>query len=76
MKFIQLSRLKRASFQLAFEPDLKIIEIALQAGFDSPEAFTRAFKRSFDQTPRALEINQTGNLGTRSLFYDSKSELK
>lgn len=54
MKFIQLSRLKRASFQLAFEPDLKIIEIALQAGFDSPEAFTRAFKRSFDQTPRAF----------------------
>ena len=54
MKFIQLSRLKRASFQLAFEPELKIIDIALRAGFDSPEAFSRAFKRVFDQTPTAF----------------------
>lgn len=56
MKFIQLSRLKRASFQLAFSVDIKIIDIALQAGFDSPEAFSRAFKRSFDQTPSAFRV--------------------
>ncbi len=54
MKFIQLCRLKRASFQLAFSTDTKIIDIALQSGFDSPEAFSRAFKRSFDQTPSAF----------------------
>ncbi|ENW80775.1 hypothetical protein F909_02063 [Acinetobacter sp. ANC 3929] len=54
MKFIQLSRLKRASFQLAFSADIKIIDIALQSGFESPEAFSRAFKRSFDQTPSAF----------------------
>lgn len=50
-KFILLARLKRASFRLAFEQQLRIIDIALEAGFDSPEAFSRAFKRTFDQSP-------------------------
>ncbi len=50
-KFIQLSRLKRASFRLAFEDDKRVIDIALEAGFESPEAFSRAFKRTFDQSP-------------------------
>lgn len=50
MKYTQMLRLKRASFQLVFKPEVKVIEIALDAGFDSPEAFARAFKRSFDQT--------------------------
>jgi AraC family transcriptional regulator len=50
-RFIQLARLKRASFQLAFEKDKRIIDIALEAGFESPEAFARAFKRNFDQSP-------------------------
>jgi len=51
MKFIQLARLKRASFKLVFEKDKRIIEIALAAGFESPEAFARAFKRTFNQSP-------------------------
>ena len=51
MKFIQLSRLKRASYRLAFEEGKRVIDIALEAGFESPEAFSRAFKRTFDQSP-------------------------
>ena len=50
-RFIQLARLKRASFRLAFEPEKRVIDIALEAGFESPEAFSRAFKRTFDQSP-------------------------
>lgn len=50
-KYIQLARLRRASFRLAFESDKRVIEIALEAQFDSPEAFSRAFKREFNQTP-------------------------
>lgn len=77
MKFIQLSRLKRASFQMAFEPDLKIIDIGLQAGFDSPEAFTRAFKRSFDQTPRAFRDKPDWeSWHQKFIFTLPKSELK
>lgn len=51
MKFIHVSRLKRASFRLVFKPELKIIDIAFEAGFDSAEAFSRAFKREFGQSP-------------------------
>lgn len=50
-RFVQLARLRRASFRLAFEDSLSVIDIAFEAGFDSPEAFSRAFKRVFEQTP-------------------------
>jgi AraC family transcriptional regulator len=46
-KFIQLARLRRASYRLAFEEHKRIIDVALEAGFESPEAFSRAFKRTF-----------------------------
>ncbi len=49
--YIQMSRLKRASHQLAFKKDLKIIDIALEARFENPESFSRAFKKIFGQTP-------------------------
>ncbi|QUN05163.1 AraC family transcriptional regulator [Shewanella yunxiaonensis] len=49
-RYIQRVKLRRASFQLAFEQQ-KIIDIAIEAGFGSSEAFTRAFKSSFLQTP-------------------------
>lgn len=50
-KFIHISRLKRASLRLVFKPNIKVIDIAFEAGFDSAEAFSRAFKREFKQTP-------------------------
>lgn len=50
-RYVLLQRLKRASFRLAFEPQRKVIDIGLEAGFDSAEAFSRAFKRYFNQTP-------------------------
>ena len=50
-KYIQLARLKRASFRLAFEKNIRIIDIAFEAGFESAEAFARAFKRTFLQSP-------------------------
>jgi AraC family transcriptional regulator len=50
-KFIQLMRLKRASYSIAFFKNTRIIDIALDAQFESPESFSRAFKNSFGQTP-------------------------
>jgi len=50
-RFIQLIRLKRASYQLAFSQNLRIIDIAFDAKFENPESFARAFKKSFGQTP-------------------------
>ncbi|RZG87535.1 AraC family transcriptional regulator [Acinetobacter sp. WCHAc060033] len=56
IKFIQLSRLKRASYHLAFEHQLKIVDIAYLAGFDSHESFSRSFKRCFGQTPSCFRV--------------------
>ncbi|MEY2930215.1 MAG: hypothetical protein RL033_964 [Pseudomonadota bacterium] len=50
-KYIQLVRLRRASYQLAFRPHMRIIDIALACGYESHEAFTRAFRRNFPQAP-------------------------
>ncbi|MDN4503327.1 GyrI-like domain-containing protein [Alteromonadaceae bacterium BrNp21-10] len=49
-KMVQLKRLRRAASQLVFRQD-SIIDIALEAGFDSAEAFSRAFKVQFAQSP-------------------------
>lgn len=50
-RFIRLSRLKKASYQLAFKEDMRVIDIAFDAGFESPEAFARSFKNELGQTP-------------------------
>ncbi len=48
--FVRLLRLKRASYQLVFSRK-RVIEIALEASFESPEAFSRAFRQAFGQSP-------------------------
>lgn len=50
-KYLQLCRLKRASYQLAFRDDQPVTDIALDSGYDTPESFSRAFKKSAGQTP-------------------------
>ncbi len=50
-RYIQLLRFKRAAFLLAFDPGMRIIDIALDAGFENPESFSRAFKHNFGQSP-------------------------
>lgn len=50
-RYIQLMRLKRASYRLVFNEEALIIDIALEAGFENPESFSRAFKQIFGQTP-------------------------
>lgn len=50
-KYVQLMRLRRASRQLAFRSELRVIDIALESGYESPEAFARAFKKAVGQTP-------------------------
>lgn len=54
MAFIKLLRLKRAAFQLAYRTELNVINIALDNGYDSHEAFSRAFKKVFKATPSAF----------------------
>ena len=46
-RYITLMRLKRASFRLVNDPQERVINIALDAGFENPESFSRAFKNTF-----------------------------
>lgn len=50
-KYVQLNRLKRASYQLAFRDNRQIIDIALANGYEGPESFARAFKKIVGQSP-------------------------
>src|ERR1700733_4870679 len=50
-QYIRWLRLKRAAHQLIIDKDKTIIEIAINAGFESHEAFTRAFKQICGESP-------------------------
>ncbi len=49
---VRLLRLKRASIRLVFEPGRSITDIALEAGYQNAESFSRAFRRHLGQSPR------------------------
>lgn len=50
-RYVQLVRLRRAAHRLASREPCSVLQAAFDAGFDSPEAFSRAFKRSFGVAP-------------------------
>lgn len=50
-QFIRWLRLKRAAHQLIVNKEMPIIEIAINAGFESHESFTRAFKHVCGMSP-------------------------
>jgi AraC family transcriptional regulator len=50
-RYVQLVRLQRASKQLAGPDGRSITEIALGAGYETPDAFARAFRQRFKQSP-------------------------
>jgi AraC family transcriptional regulator len=51
MAHVRGRRLVRGARRLCDEPDLKLIDLAFDCGFESQEAFTRAFKRVFGVSP-------------------------
>jgi AraC family transcriptional regulator len=50
-RYVQLARLKQASWQLAFRDGMNVIDIALASGYEGPEAFARAFRKNVGQSP-------------------------
>ncbi|STX37460.1 AraC family transcriptional regulator [Legionella feeleii] len=50
-QYVRWLRLKRAAHQLIVNKDKSIIEIAINAGFESHESFTRAFKQACHLNP-------------------------
>jgi AraC family transcriptional regulator len=52
MSYVRRRRLSIAAKRLVLE-DIRILDLALASGFESQEAFSRAFKRQFHKTPGA-----------------------
>lgn len=53
-RYIQLTRMKRASFRLAYRDDQSVTDIAMNAGYDAPDSFARAFRQRFGQSPSSF----------------------
>ncbi|MFT5082325.1 MAG: AraC family transcriptional regulator [Lentisphaeria bacterium] len=49
--YVKKLRLKRASFQLLFWRDQKIINIAFNCGYENSKSFSRAFRQVVGQSP-------------------------
>lgn len=58
-QYIKWLRLKRAAHQLILEKDKSIIHIAIDAGYESHEAFTRAFKKVCGVTPKEYRLGKS-----------------
>jgi len=52
-RYVQLARMKRASGRLASDAE-SVTEIAMDAGYESPDAFARAFRQRFGQSPSSF----------------------
>lgn len=63
-RYINRRRLYNASKKL-IHSDQRVIDIALDCGFESPEAFSRAFKAAFGSSP--IDYRRAGLRGTTSL---------
>ena len=50
-RYVQLARMRRASKSLADGEGQSVTDIALDAGYETPDAFARAFRQRFGQSP-------------------------
>jgi AraC family transcriptional regulator len=53
-RYVQLARMKRASYRLAERNAQSVTDIAMDAGYDAPDAFARAFRQRFGQSPSSF----------------------
>ncbi len=49
--------LERAAYRLLRHRDRSVLDVAIEAGYGSHEAFTRAFARAYERTPSALRAD-------------------
>lgn len=72
-RYVRMLRLKRAAHQLAFRGD-NIMAIALESGYESAEAFSRAFKKAQGQSPS--DFREQPQWESWHASYQPSSELR
>lgn len=70
-EYMKALRLKEAANRLIRESQTQIIEIAFSSGFENPQAFARAFRKHFNQSPSAFRKSPNWDG-----FEQSNSSLK
>lgn len=75
-RYIQLARLRRASYRLAFNSLERITDIALGAGFEHAESFSRAFKSAFGQSPTAFRKDPNWAAWSAQFQFISSKEIR
>jgi AraC family transcriptional regulator len=55
-RYVQFIRMRRATWRLAFRPEMSVNEIALATGYEGPEAFARAFRQYSGQSPSDFRV--------------------
>ncbi|MCL6588535.1 MAG: helix-turn-helix domain-containing protein [Firmicutes bacterium] len=70
MEYIRKRRLAKAAVDLRFS-DKKIVDIALEYNFNSPETFTRAFKRYYGVSPEIYRHHSR-----QSVYFETKTTAK
>lgn len=76
-QYIRWLRLKRAAHQLIVEKDKPLIEIAINAGFESHEAFTRAFKKISGVNPSTFRSLKNWSMWENTPYcLPDKGEIK
>jgi AraC family transcriptional regulator len=54
-RYMQFMRMRRASWRLAYRPELSVNAVALATGYEGPEAFARAFRQYTGQSPSEFQ---------------------
>lgn len=75
-KYVQLIRLKRASYRLVFNKLDRIVDIALDSCFENPESFSRAFKSTFGQTPSEFRRNPAWQPWNERYSFPTRERIK
>ena len=76
MVYIKWLRLKRAAHQLIVHKEETIINIALDAGFESHESFSRAFKQVCGQSPSEFRLKSSWHAWERPPYSLHKGDTK
>jgi AraC family transcriptional regulator len=69
--------MKRASYRLAYRDAASVTDIAMDAGYDAPDAFARAFRQRFGQSPSSFRKSPDWEtwLAAFGLLDDARSKF-
>lgn len=73
-RYIREKRFKRACFQLAFHHDKPVTDIAFDAQYATPEAFSKAFAKSTGTSPRQFRENPDFSVWSHPTFQKDNGD--